>query len=121
MSTIKRGTLVSLLFFILALIAGTGPNAAKVSKGIGGLVFIGMLLTAPSATIIGDIDTVIKSDWVGTSEHGNDVGAADQGTSSNSQGAPGSQSGVLGDAEGALKRVAQIEKDIWSNTIGKLL
>ena len=41
-STMKRGTLVTLLFFILAMAASVGPNASKIAKGIGGLVVVGM-------------------------------------------------------------------------------
>lgn len=103
MSIMKRGTLISLLFFILALIAGTGPNAAKIAKALGGLVFVGILLTAPVGTVLTDVDKVIKKNWVGSTEHGTDVGSADQGTQSSSGG-----ESPLGAASGALQRISQI-------------
>jgi hypothetical protein len=110
MSLMKRGTLISLLFFILALIAGTGSNAAKVSKGIGALVVVATLLNLPvskdsSGKVTGlslftDLDTFLKSDWVGTTEHGTDVGSADNPTSGGGT--------ALGAASGAVQRITSI-------------
>lgn len=40
----KRGTAISLLFFILGLIGAVGPKASKVSGGIGALVTVGLLI-----------------------------------------------------------------------------
>lgn len=81
MSLIKRGTLTCLLFFILALIGGTGPRAAKIAKAFGALIIIGILLTSPVNTVITDVDGLIKNDWVGTSEAG--PASGDSGTGSN--------------------------------------
>lgn len=105
MSTMKRGTLVMILFFVLALIAGAGPNAAKIAKGIGALVFVATLLTTPGNTVITDLDAFFKADWAGTAEHGSDVGSADTGTSSGTSSVP---SNALGAASGAIQRITQI-------------
>jgi hypothetical protein len=102
MSLMKRGTLTMFLFFILALISGVGPNASKIAKALGGLVFFGILVTAPVNTMLTEMQTFIRADWVGTGEHGSDVGSADIGTQSNTQG------GALGQAGGAIQRIIAI-------------
>ena len=107
MSTMKRGTLICILFFILALIAGVGPNAAKIAKGIGGLVFVAILLTSPVTDVIGNFDKFIRQDWVGTTEHGTDVGSSST-TSNTGGGSVGGSSGPLAAAEGAINRITQI-------------
>lgn len=80
MSLIKRGSLTCLLFFILALIAGTGPRAAKIAKAFGALIIVGILLTSPVNTVIKDVDGLIKNDWVGTTESGPASGDSGTGT-----------------------------------------
>lgn len=107
MSTMKRGTLIALLFFILALIAGTGPNAARISKAIGAMVVIGILVTSPVLNMIGNIDKFFRADWVGTSEHGSDVGATSN-TSDTGSSTTGGTAGALHAAEGAINRITQI-------------
>jgi hypothetical protein len=106
MSFMKRGTLTAILFFFLALIAGIGPNAAKVSKGLGALVFVAILISSPGQDIIQSLDKFFKSDWVGTSESAHDTASADTGTAATS-------AGVIGTAEGAasnaLKGLTEIQ------------
>jgi hypothetical protein len=75
MSTMKRGTALCILFFILSLIAGTGANAAKIAKGIGAMVFFAILLTAPVNGMLQTIDSFFKADWTGTGEEGTDTSA----------------------------------------------
>lgn len=67
MSTLKRGTLTCAAFFILALVASIGPNATKLSKAIGGLIVVALLLTAPILEVNKDVDNIIKNDWVASS------------------------------------------------------
>jgi hypothetical protein len=102
MSTMKRGTLISLLFFILALMSGIGPSSAKVAKAIGAMVFVGILVTSPVLNVFSDLDKFFKADWAGTGEHGTDVGAT----------STPDQSGTTGQglhaAEGAVNRITQI-------------
>lgn len=81
-STMKRGTLVTLLFFFLAMFSAVGPNAMKVAKGIGGLVLLGILLSTPGEAIITALDNFAKADWVG-----NTGSSADTGTSTSTGGA----------------------------------
>lgn len=80
-STMKRGTLVTLLFFILAMVAGVGPNAAKIAKGLGALVLAGILLSSPGSALIGSLDNFIKADWIASDSSSADTGtASSQGT-----------------------------------------
>jgi hypothetical protein len=82
MSLMKRGTLICLLFFLLAIISNIGPNAEKVAKAFGGLIIVAILITTPVNTVVTDVDSLIKNDWVGSSETGGDTAAsADTGTS----------------------------------------
>ena len=109
MSIMKRGTLVCFFFFILALIAGIGANAAKLAKALGALVFVTILLTTPVDNMITLFDKFVKADWVGSTEHGNDVGSADTGTAQGGSSASSNAgSGALGAATGAIERITQI-------------
>jgi hypothetical protein len=89
MSFMKRGSLMCALFFALALISSAGVNASRIAKAFGALVIVAILLTSPMQTVITDIDNLIKNDWVGTSETGNDTApaSADTGTANSSSGA----------------------------------
>jgi hypothetical protein len=83
MSVMKRGTLVCLLFFLLAIISNVGPNAEKIAKAFGGMVIVAILLTSPINTVIKDVDSLIKNDWVGTTETGGDYSSANAATQAN--------------------------------------
>lgn len=81
MSFMKRGTLVCVLFFVLALVASAGPNATKAAKAFGALIIVGIFLTSPVTTVLKDFDNIIKNDWTGTGESAHDsTGSADTGT-----------------------------------------
>jgi hypothetical protein len=80
MSTMKRGTLICAVFFILALVAGIGPSATKFAKAFGALVIVAILVTSDMGTVLTDLDNVIKNDWIPTTEEGTDT-SADSGTS----------------------------------------
>jgi hypothetical protein len=88
MSFMKRGSLMCALFFALALISSAGANASRIAKAFGALVIVAVLLTSPVQTVVTDIDNLIKNDWVGSSETGNDTApaSADTGTASTSNG-----------------------------------
>lgn len=101
MSFMKRGSLTCLLFFILALIASAGENAARIAKAFGALVIVAIALTSPVNTVISDVDALIKNDWTGTSETGNDTSgsstaSADTGTSSGTSSAVSNATSTLG-------------------------
>jgi hypothetical protein len=82
MSIMKRGSLVCLLFFLLAIISTVGPNAERIAKAFGALMIVFILITSPVNTVVTDIDNLIKNDWVGSNETGNDTApSADSGTS----------------------------------------
>jgi len=103
MSLMKRGTLVCLLFFLLAIISNIGPNASKIAKAFGGLVIVAILITTPINTVITDVDNLIKNDWVGSSETGGDTAASADagtggGTSSAAQNAVNNSLSTLGDS-----------------------
>lgn len=72
MTTMKRGTFVFILFFILSLIGGVGPNALRISKAIGALVFVTILLTSPVSNMLEAFDSFAKKDWLPTGEKGTD-------------------------------------------------
>lgn len=106
LSFMKRGTMATLLFFLLAMIASVGPNAAKVSKAIGALVFFAILLSSPGSTIIQALDNFFKADWTATDQ----ASSADAGTQS------GTSTTVSSGSQSALQK---IESDI-SGAAGKI-
>lgn len=134
MSTMKRGTLVCAVFFFLALIAGIGPHAAKFSKAFGALVIVAIVVSAPVGTVLTDVDNIVKNDWVGTTEHGDDT-SADLSTASNSSSESiGSFASSLASTVGkaaadkvlGLKEGSPTANAFWaavdeSNTLSKLL
>jgi hypothetical protein len=106
MSLMKRGSLTCLLFFVLALIASTGPGAAKIAKAFGALVIVAILVTSPMNTVFTDVDNLIKNDWVPTSETAGGTGSADSGTQS---GTSGGTSNLAQDFINALKQEANLQ------------
>ena len=107
MSTMKRGTMICILFFVLALIAGIGPSSAKISKAIGAMVFVAILVTSPVLDMFGNLDKFFKADWTATGEHGTDVGSTSS-TSDTGSDKTGGTAGPLQAAEGAVNRITQI-------------
>jgi hypothetical protein len=103
MSTLKRGTLTCAVFFILAIVAGIGPNAAKASKAFGALVIVAILIQSDMSTVLTDIDGIIKNDWIGTTPTNNANGdSGDSGTGT--KGTAGSDAlGILEKGVGALQ------------------
>jgi hypothetical protein len=109
MSVMKRGTLTCLLFFILAMVASIGPNAAKFSKAFGALVVVGILVTSPTTQVLSDLDNIIKNDWVGTSETegGTSASSSDTGTGSSTSSAASDNATRIKDAiSGAYTNLA---------------
>lgn len=103
MSFMKRGLLTAVLFFFLALIAGIGPNAAKVSKGLGGLVFVMILISTPGQDIVNSLDNFFKANWTGTSESAST--SADKGTQ---EAAPGNVQKAQNAASNAANTITSI-------------
>jgi len=103
MSVMKRGTLVCLLFFLLAIISNIGPNAEKVAKAFGAMIIVAILITTPVGTVVTDVDNLIKNDWVGSPETGGDTAASADagtggGTSSATQNAVNNATATLGNS-----------------------
>jgi len=78
MNTVKRGTLLCVAFFFLALIAGIGENSRKIATAFGALLFVALLMTSPvfgidsSGNVTGvlkDLDNIIKNEWAPTAVH----------------------------------------------------
>lgn len=86
MSAMKRGFTTAVLFFVLSLMAATGDNIGKISKGIGALVFVAVLLTSPVTEMFASTDKFFRANWTGTTEEGTDTVSSD--ASSSSTGAP---------------------------------
>lgn len=107
MSTMKRGTLLCILFFVLSLVSGVGPNAARIAKAIGGMVFLAILLTSPVTDMLGNFDKFLRGDWEASGEHGTDVGSSSS-TSDTGSSTTGGTAGPLQAAEGAIARINDI-------------
>ena len=109
MSLMKRGALTCLLFFVLSLIASTGPNASKIAKAFGALIIVAILITSPTNTVLTDIDKLITNDWKSTGENAGAASASsgtNSGTTSPSSGGnPLSPSGL---AASALKSLEEL-------------
>jgi hypothetical protein len=118
MSLMKRGALTCLLFFVLSLIASTGPNALKIAKAFGALIIVAILLTSPVNTVLTDVDALIKNDWVGTSEHA----TANTGTASSTDNTVGKQiTGIKGGGVSALPLPGSPESNAISGIVKKIL
>lgn len=102
MSTMKRGALTCLLFFLLAMIASIGTNAARIAKAFGALVIVLLILSSDINTILTDITKLIENDWVGTTESGPaPSSSADSGTSS----ATSASASAIAEAEQELQQM----------------
>src|ERR1700744_6768043 len=63
LAVMKRGTLTCLAFFILAMLASAGDNAAKVAKAFGFMIFMAVLFTTQGVEIIQTMDSFFKANW----------------------------------------------------------
>lgn len=115
MSVMKRGTLICAVFFILAIVSGIGPSAAKSAKAFGALVIVAILVTSPMSTVLTDLDGIIKNDWIGAAPSDTSgTGSGDTGTA-NQKGSGGSDTlsliekavGFFGDVENTPYKTAQ--------------
>jgi hypothetical protein len=98
LAIMKRGTLIAITFFILALMSAQGPNAARFAKAFGALLDVAILFSVASTEMITEIDGFFKGTWKAADTSG--------GTSS---GAPAGQGGLgtsVGGAAGIAKGVA---------------
>jgi hypothetical protein len=109
LSFMKRGTLTTILFFILALVSGAGDNAAKITKAIGALVFVSILLTSPGSDVVNALDNFFKANWMAS----DNAPSADTGTQSSTTGAAASaQQKAVSAAENAVKEITKIVESL---------
>jgi hypothetical protein len=112
LSIMKRGTLIAILFFLLAIIAGVGPNASKIAKGIGGLTFVGILLSSPGSTLIASMDKFFKMDWTGATQASADTGTSNATAGSAASTAASSSESALAKAEAAAQLALNVLKNL---------
>lgn len=80
LAVMKRGTLASVLFFILALMSAGSENMARFSKALGALVLAGIFLGTAGQGTISALDTFFKADWTsGDTTQGDSSSAAPAG------------------------------------------
>lgn len=63
LAAMKRGTCIIILFFILALLASAGDNAARVAKAFGALVVVGLILAQAESGLFKQLDSFFVSNW----------------------------------------------------------
>lgn len=78
LAAMKRGTLVIITFFLLALMSAAGPNAARFAKAFGALVIVALILAQAQDGMITKLDSFFKADWTsgGTSAGDSSANAA---------------------------------------------
>lgn len=108
LAVMKRGTLASVLFFVLALASTSGPNAAKFSKAIGALVVAAIFLGTAGQGTISALDAFFKADWT--------TGDTSQGDSS-SQAPAGTQIGAPDSIANLGTQAAGVPGNVISETI----
>jgi hypothetical protein len=113
MDTMKRGTLICAVFFILAIVSGIGPNAAKTAKALGALIIVATLVTSPINTVLTDIDGIIKNTWIGADPS--------SGTDTGSGSTPKSTATPASDVESAVEKAAEATINPVGNVLKPLL
>jgi hypothetical protein len=108
LAVMKRGTLASVLFFVLALASASGPNAARYAKALGALVVAGIFLGTAGQGTISALDAFFKADWT--------TGDATQGDTS-SQAPAGTQIGAPDSIANLGTQAAGVPGNIVSETI----
>jgi len=106
LAIMKRGTLASILFFILALFSTAGEGSAKFAKAFGLLVMFGIILSTGGQNTISVLDTFFKADWTGSGTSNDSSAGADAG-----QQQPVAPT-IVGKAQSAAQKAENIIKDI---------
>lgn len=70
LAIMKRGTLLAISFFLLALIGGQGPNAARIVKAFGLLIDVALIMSVASDSMLSELDHFFQGTWTGTSSSG---------------------------------------------------
>lgn len=105
LAAMKRGTMIIILFFLLALLSAAGPNAGRAAKAFGGLVIVGLILAQANSGLFVILDNLFKSDWSsgdgsGGSQEGASSANAQLGTQTSPTGSVGSD--IAGASVGGL-------------------
>jgi hypothetical protein len=108
LAVMKRATLASVLFFILALASTSGPNAQRFAKAIGALVLVAIFLGTAGQGTISALDAFFKADWTS--------GDTTQGDSS-AQAPAGTQIGAPDSVANLGAEAATVPGNIISETI----
>jgi hypothetical protein len=108
LAVMKRGTLASVLFFILALMSTGSDNMARFAKAIGALVVAAIFLGTAGQGTISALDAFFKADWTS--------GDTSQGDSS-SQAPAGTQIGAPDSIANLGTEAAGVPGNIISETI----
>lgn len=119
LAIMKRGTLLALSFFLLALIGGMGPNAARVAKAFGLLIDAGLILSISSDTMLSEIDKFIQGSWTsGTSSSASaQAGSGSLGTSASAAGGDVAQ-GIAAAGESNQSQVISSAEAFANTSIG---
>lgn len=70
LAIMKRGTLLAISFFLLALISGQGPNAARIAKAFGLLIDVALIMSVASDSMLSELDKFFAGTWTGSSASG---------------------------------------------------
>jgi hypothetical protein len=108
LAVMKRGTLASVLFFILALMSTGSENMARFAKAIGALVVAAIFLGTAGQGTVSALDAFFKADWT--------TGDTTQGDSS-SQAPAGTQIGAPDSIANLGSQAAGVPGNIISETI----
>lgn len=138
LAAMKRGTMIIISFFLLALLSAAGNNAAKFAKAFGALILVGLILAQAENGLFSKLDEFFKSNWTsgGSGSAGSSSGNAQAGTQ---QAAPGSGAigtiiqgaqaaegstnpitGAVGNIGAGLNELNKLGKGIIGDIAGKL-
>jgi len=103
LAAMKRGTMLILAFFLLALLSAAGNNAARFAKAFGALIIVGLILAQAENGLFSELDKFFQADWTsGGTESSSGAQSGQQNTAPGSgaaSGLKGAISTALGDAQ----------------------
>lgn len=118
LAAMKRGTMIIVLFFLLAILSAAGPNAGRAAKAFGALVIVGLILAQAENGLFSMLDNFFKADW----SSGGTSGTSDNpGSGPSSANAPtGQQKNVNTTGIGATGSNGSLGSDIQNVNVGGL-
>ena len=120
LAAMKRGTMIIILFFLLALLSAAGPNAARASKAFGALIITGLILAQAENGLFSMLDDFFKSDWTsgGSGTSGDNTSSTPSASSANAQ--AGQQHNVNTTGIGDAGTNGSLGSDIMNANFGGL-